>query len=560
MIILLILVFGFSCTATILRANIRGKVAHRVQRNRLSENDSQHDSRMSAAEDHKKEHPSKVKSTDEDFKRGLPPVEKTLQTFDFFGNLNYTFSQHVKSGNTFYLRAVDGLKFFLYLGMLIQSEYAKRNGFTQLLADDMGYPRNRNSFTWRLVTASVYLSDIFLCLSGLVNAISLLKKFKKGESGVGFYFRSVARRYLRLVVANLVVTLVFWQILPGTVSGPSNHLISEYTQHCKKGWFSQVTLVGNLFQNQTQCMDWTWYLCVDFQCFLVLPLLVMILRKNKKLALGSVIVLSLLIFHAAGFIFYGESLSMIHPNQTWSERAEFMKYYFTQAYTRGGSYFLGVYAGMRVFLAIRHRSNRLRNSVIHTQKYKSMMTEDGATEEQVLKTLTSERRAGAQLALTFAGLGLVSVVVVIYFQYMKNFASWSTGLQAFFMPLSSLLVTGGILLLLAPSFLNWKSFAHNFLGSKIWRVFARIGLNFYLWHLVFIYWALSSSENTNYYDSSLLDNYIAGDYVIIFVISVIFTALVDLPAKAVLNSAFVKKSREETLKPSQDSGIEELQD
>ena len=178
----------------------------------------------------------------------------------------------------------------------------------------------------------------------------------------------------------------------------------------------------------------------------------------------------------------------------------------------------------------------------------------------MIKTLTSEKRPIPSLILTFSGLILVTVVVAIYFQYMKNYSSWSIGLQAFFMPLSSLLIVIGVLLLLTPSFLNWKSFAHNFLGSKIWRVFARVGLNFYLWHIVFIYWALSSSDNTNYYDDNLLQNYIAGDYVIILVISVLFTALIDLPAKAVLNSVFVKKERQPKTQSIQDSGIDELED
>merc|ERR1719361_2640814 len=94
-------------------------------------------------------------------------------------------------------------------------------------------------------------------------------------------------RFLRIVPMMMFATLIQWKISDQLPGGPHTMNRSQNEAACADNWYKVLFLSANLWLTKTDsdseaCMGHLWYVQVDWQCYLLLPWLVLIFVKNKK--------------------------------------------------------------------------------------------------------------------------------------------------------------------------------------------------------------------------------------------------------------------------------------
>lgn len=56
-------------------------------------------------------------------------------------------------------------------------------------------------------------------------------------------------------------------------------------------WWRNVLYINNLYSMDDMCMTWSWYLSVDFQCFIISTILLNLYRKLPRISITLFIIL-----------------------------------------------------------------------------------------------------------------------------------------------------------------------------------------------------------------------------------------------------------------------------
>ena len=137
--------------------------------------------------------------------------------------------------------------------------------------------------------------DSFFFLSGFLGAYVGMRKLaaedRRGRqtSPFGLAGMFYLERYLRLTPIYLFVLMIYMYLLPHLESGPSSGDSGYDTEFCQKYVWTNLLYVSNLYPQQIGhtaegnlgCMDWSWYLSVDFQLHLLTPWLLVLFRYKQ---------------------------------------------------------------------------------------------------------------------------------------------------------------------------------------------------------------------------------------------------------------------------------------
>ncbi|XP_039306623.1 O-acyltransferase like protein-like [Solenopsis invicta] len=71
----------------------------------------------------------------------------------------------------------------------------------------------------------------------------------------------------------------------------SQFYISErFHETCAKYWWRNLLFINNFFDVDAMCMNWSWYLAVDTQCYvIVLMILILSTRYHELYRLSNVL-------------------------------------------------------------------------------------------------------------------------------------------------------------------------------------------------------------------------------------------------------------------------------
>lgn len=106
-------------------------------------------------------------------------------------------------------------------------------------------------------------------------------------------FKFINTLYFRLTppVAILIIIDIF--IIKYLSSGPIWNYFFK-TDNCIQNWWYPILHIGNMKHVFQQCFIHTWYLAVDYQLFLVSPLILIPVWKWKKYALYFIGILTII--------------------------------------------------------------------------------------------------------------------------------------------------------------------------------------------------------------------------------------------------------------------------
>ena len=109
------------------------------------------------------------------------------------------------------------------------------------------------------------------------------------------YPLAILQRVLRIWPAYILTMLIYYGIFMHMGGGPRWQNNEPIVMACQNMWRS-IFFVDNLIDNGREiCLNWGWYLQVDFQIFLVCVLILYIYQSSKissYLLTGSLIIFS----------------------------------------------------------------------------------------------------------------------------------------------------------------------------------------------------------------------------------------------------------------------------
>ncbi|XP_033214112.1 O-acyltransferase like protein-like [Belonocnema kinseyi] len=202
--------------------------------------------------------------------------------------------------------------------------------------------------SWRslYLFLALFAVDTFFMLSGLLLTYFFLKEMSTGKKFNVFAF--YVHRYIRLTppVVALLVFAIF--IIPLMGSGPRWEEFGRifFGDKCIEKWWSFLLYTNNYVANDDVCLGHLWYLAVDMQFFWISPFILCPLVKKPKLGLAiwSVLFVSQIAAPAA-IIAVNKYSATMELGRTLEETLSMVKHLYAVAYTRGGSWLVGVLFG-----------------------------------------------------------------------------------------------------------------------------------------------------------------------------------------------------------------------
>ncbi len=133
--------------------------------------------------------------------------------------------------------------------------------------------------------------DVFLMLSGFLAALGFCRAFARPDNRtIGKILMSYVHRYIRLLPILLLSIELTMYVQPLMYNTPGNLFMGTMAQQCKEQW-PYVLLYANNFVTKmsVMCNNWSWYIFVDMQCFVVTPFVILIYVKSKRLGILAVL-------------------------------------------------------------------------------------------------------------------------------------------------------------------------------------------------------------------------------------------------------------------------------
>ncbi|XP_044263796.1 nose resistant to fluoxetine protein 6-like [Tribolium madens] len=189
--------------------------------------------------------------------------------------------------------------------------------------------------------------DTFFVLGGLLVCYGLLNQYDKKKVNPAFI---ILMRYIRLTPVYAFVIFYYATVFNYTGSGPLWKLIAgQDSQDCKDHWWINLLYLSNYVKADHVCMAHSWYLPCDFHYFIIAIFVCLLIKKDKKFGLGTLlllVVVSTLIPFAITLVYQRPALLHFYPEFLTGPKShyDFLLTYI-KSHTRATPYFIGMFAG-----------------------------------------------------------------------------------------------------------------------------------------------------------------------------------------------------------------------
>jgi hypothetical protein len=143
----------------------------------------------------------------------------------------------------------------------------------------------------QLIINALYAVDTFFLVSATLVSLTILRFLKKNGTPRWFFWPLMfLERYLRLVPAYAMIFFLYIFVVPYVGTGPlwTSENFPMKNEDCHNYWWAYFLMVNNFVPNGrgTRCLGYFWYVCNDFQLFLVSPLLIVPLFYSLKIGVA----------------------------------------------------------------------------------------------------------------------------------------------------------------------------------------------------------------------------------------------------------------------------------
>ena len=137
-------------------------------------------------------------------------------------------------------------------------------------------------FTFQFIISALFAVDSFFFLSGFLAYYALYKRMqRKGSSFWKIYLFALFLRYIRLTIPYMLMILFEMGLWPHIGNGPFYYQGPD--DFCINHAWTNALYINNYIHSDQMCANWSWYLAVDMQLFIVAPFFVYLLVKSPFL-------------------------------------------------------------------------------------------------------------------------------------------------------------------------------------------------------------------------------------------------------------------------------------
>lgn len=158
------------------------------------------------------------------------------------------------------------------------------------------------------IRAGFLYTDLFLMISGLLASFSLFRKLERYKSIniLEEYFD----RYLRMMPSMAVLILFSTNVLQRIGSGPLYKILTDReAELCRDYWWRNLLFINVWWGVKPMCAFHTQHVAIDFELFLVAPLLAVMIYKRPKRGLQLLLLAALVSSLAKCYVAYQNKLS-----------------------------------------------------------------------------------------------------------------------------------------------------------------------------------------------------------------------------------------------------------
>lgn len=226
---------------------------------------------------------------------------KAVASFSILDNFRKSISTERRKDST--LDFLDGIRFLSMTWVVLGHAYCIVNAYT--LRNIRNIEHIVNDIFFEALNSGFLAVDTFIFIGGTVMAFGVIKhmankKFKLREALIF----AVCRIWRVLPCMLLIIGFTF--LLPLIGSGP---MWRDYTEgianNCRKSWWANVLFINNYYNNlYDMCLSHTWYMSVDFQCFVFGLIYLLLLYKRPNFGKVFVAVIIIVSVSLSGFVTY----------------------------------------------------------------------------------------------------------------------------------------------------------------------------------------------------------------------------------------------------------------
>ncbi|EFO26886.1 hypothetical protein LOAG_01594 [Loa loa] len=205
--------------------------------------------------------------------------EQILLAFSFKQNVGMMFKMPKNRSKV--ITCMFGIRFLTMIWIIIGHMFA----FVAPYIDNVGeyYHDIANNFGNQWIANFLLSVDVFLVLGGTVNAYGFFQKYEEMETkptwkSLKFWLNFYVHRIIRLwptycytMIFLYFLTNIFYQELWPEI---------DHVVQCSKYWWQNLLLIGSLFEHR--CMGWAWYVSSEFILYLLSPIFLLALGRNKN--------------------------------------------------------------------------------------------------------------------------------------------------------------------------------------------------------------------------------------------------------------------------------------
>lgn len=210
-----------------------------------------------------------------------------------------------------------------------------------------------------------------------------------------------------------------------------------------------------------RCMPWTWYVDNDMVFFIFMPWLMMIYKKNRKIAY---ITYFLLILSNVIYLFTVTMVADL-PGFVTIDSPRYNKYIYRKPWGRYAAYVAGIIIGCMYFEYRNHEKHeRFRNS-FGTKLFTFL-----------------ERSRVFRIVFFFIGWAFINLAIFVHLPEQKGFtySTWPTWANAIFNSVSRPTFIMGLFMVLAGCFVGGNRVISYFMNAPIFNSWAKVSFMTYL--------------------------------------------------------------------------------
>lgn len=325
------------------------------------------------------------------------------------------------------------------------------------------------------VISGEFSVDTFFWMGGFLLGFLLLSEVekKRGKFGILGWSLVYIHRFLRILPVYLFMLYFYMSIYPSASSGPMwlNHGI--VTKDCEEYWWTIPLFLNNFIPHGygNQCLGVGWYLANDIQFFAVGPLLILMYYFSARWVSWTIKVLLYIIGYIISYSIakeYDFRVNLSNPKNLVGDWKDFYHIYYTKPYTRFFPYLAGLFCG---FIFLRY-----------SKKFITKET-DTHTDYICNKFIWLWRHPIISWVSFLFGLFVLRFVVTLQnplYDDIFNDDVWDKNSHFLILPLTNIMYSYGLCMVLMPMIMGKISIVTSFLTSEFFSPLAKLTFSCFL--------------------------------------------------------------------------------